>query len=107
LKVGDLRVASNCLDKLSRIVCERSPAEALGLARESLRLARESGVVSRIVHSGIGLSRILVSNNQVQEALLQIELSELKVVGVDNLLLAEQLAEAREFVESKLLLNEL
>lgn len=46
LEVGDPRVASNCLDKLSRIVCERSPAEALGLARESFRLAGESGVMS-------------------------------------------------------------
>lgn len=43
-----------------------------------------------------------MSNNQLQEALLQIELSELEIVGVDNSLLAGNLAEARQFIESKL-----
>ena len=59
-----------------RTVCERSPEQALDLALESLSPAREFETVSRIVYAGIRFCLVLESNNRIDEAMEQIQVTE-------------------------------
>jgi len=99
--IADLRGASKYLDKLADTVCERSPEQALDLALESLSLARESETVSRIVHAGIRLCLVLESNNRIDEAMEQIQVTEAEACSLNNPSLIASVASARDLVNKR------
>jgi tetratricopeptide (TPR) repeat protein len=97
-ETGDLRGISFTLEKLSRIAESRSPAEALELARESLRCAGKDGG-NRRVYAQIQLARALALVGEMKEASETLGDAESHAERLDLPSLASQCREARTFIQ--------
>jgi predicted ATPase/class 3 adenylate cyclase len=99
-RVGDLRGISFTLEKLAKIVLERSPAEALPLAEEGLRFAEQAGAGNRIAYCRIQLARVLACSGRTAEASEQLAAAEKESGSLGIPALAEDCASARAFIDS-------
>ncbi|MBN2608844.1 MAG: hypothetical protein JXA64_06985 [Candidatus Fermentibacteraceae bacterium] len=100
LGIGNLRGASYCLENIADIVSRRSPESSVEPAEESVRLALESGSVSRTVQARLRLAMIDSMNGLFEEAMGQLAEAEREVAILDSRKMEAKCAEFRSQVEA-------